>query len=110
MVLAWNCGIRKLRVQSDSAIAVRLLSGSHQASHKYSNLIRNFQELLSRQWEVTIEHIYHEANFAADYLANSGHDLDLGTVIFSSPCNGLMDWLHYDLLGVSIPRSFNNIL
>ncbi|CAN1761177.1 Putative ribonuclease H protein At1g65750, partial [Linum perenne] len=88
MVLAWNCGIRKLSVQSDSAIA----------------------ELMSRQWEVTIEHIYREANFAADYLANSGHDLDIGTLVISSPCNGLLDWLHYDLLGVSIPRSINNIL
>ncbi|CAN1761176.1 Putative ribonuclease H protein At1g65750, partial [Linum perenne] len=110
MVLAWNCGIRKLSVQSDSAIAVKLLSGLHQAPHQHSNLIRNFQELMSRQWEVTIEHIYREANFAADYLANSGHDLDIGTLVISSPCNGLLDWLHYDLLGVSIPRSINNIL
>ncbi|CAN1848082.1 hypothetical protein LINPERHAP1_LOCUS38791 [Linum perenne] len=65
---------------------------------------------MSRPWEVTIEHIYREANFAANYLANSGHELDIGTVVFSSPCNGLLEWIHYDLLGVCLPRPINNIL
>ncbi|CAN1820333.1 Putative ribonuclease H protein At1g65750, partial [Linum perenne] len=88
MELAWSCGIKQLRVQSDSATA----------------------ELKSRQWNVTIEHIYREANFAADYLANSGHELDLGTFVFSYPCNGLRKWLRYDMLGVCLPRQFNNML
>ncbi|CAN1820331.1 Putative ribonuclease H protein At1g65750, partial [Linum perenne] len=110
MELAWSCGIKQLRVQSDSATAVTLLSNPQQCSHQHSNLIRWFQELKSRQWNVTIEHIYREANFAADYLANSGHELDLGTFVFSYPCNGLRKWLRYDMLGVCLPRQFNNML
>ncbi|CAN1796607.1 Putative ribonuclease H protein At1g65750, partial [Linum perenne] len=110
IVLAWDCGIRKLRVQSDSATAVKLMSNPNQAMHQHAILIRRFQELKSRPWEVTIEHIYREANFAADFLANSGHELELGTFVFSSPCNGLLEWLRYDLLGVCLPRQVNNIL
>ncbi|CAN1797605.1 hypothetical protein LINPERHAP1_LOCUS21332 [Linum perenne] len=83
MELAWNCGIRKLKVQSDSAIAVKLLSTTQHDAHQHFNLIRRFQELKSRQWDVTIEHIYREANFAADFLANSGHEY-----VLSLPCNG----------------------
>ncbi|CAN1133467.1 hypothetical protein LINPERPRIM_LOCUS16666, partial [Linum perenne] len=33
----------------------------------------------SRDWEVTIQHIYRKANNAADYLANLGHEFDIGT-------------------------------
>ncbi|CAN1822651.1 Putative ribonuclease H protein At1g65750 [Linum perenne] len=32
-----------------------------------------------------IVHIYREANYAADFLANSGHDQDLGILIFFVP-------------------------
>ncbi|CAN1120234.1 Putative ribonuclease H protein At1g65750, partial [Linum perenne] len=110
LMLAWDKGIRKLKLQSDSTLAVQLLSNMDQAKHQHSNLIRRFQELMSRQWEVSIEHIYCEVNFAADFLANSGHELELDTSFFPLPCNGLVDWLRYDLVGVCLPRQINNIL
>ena len=31
-------------------------------------------ELLGRQWDVKLQHIYHEANGAADLLAKRGKD------------------------------------
>ncbi|CAN1216570.1 hypothetical protein LINPERPRIM_LOCUS662 [Linum perenne] len=65
---------------------------------------------MSHQWEVSIEHIYYDANFFADFLANSGHQLELDTSIFSLPCNCLIDWLCYDLVGICLPRQINNIL
>ncbi|CAN0899546.1 Putative ribonuclease H protein At1g65750 [Linum grandiflorum] len=65
--------------------------------------IRN-RELCSRQWEVHLSHIYREANNVADYLANLGHALSYGMHIFDSPDRGLSHWLHYDLIGVSLPR------
>ncbi|CAN0863352.1 Putative ribonuclease H protein At1g65750 [Linum grandiflorum] len=62
------------------------------------------RELCSRQWEVTISHIYREANFAADYLANLGHSLPYGMHLFDSSDRGLSHWLHYDLFGISLTR------
>ncbi|CAN0909008.1 hypothetical protein LINGRAHAP2_LOCUS25589 [Linum grandiflorum] len=32
-----------------------------------------YHKLSKRQWEVTLNHIYREANYAADYLTNLGH-------------------------------------
>ncbi|CAN1124095.1 Putative ribonuclease H protein At1g65750 [Linum perenne] len=39
--------------------------------------------MMGRDWEVKIQHIYREANYAADYLANLGHSFELGTHVFS---------------------------
>ncbi|CAN1120866.1 Putative ribonuclease H protein At1g65750 [Linum perenne] len=108
MTIAWNHGIRKLQIQSDSVTAVRMLSDALWLNHQHFNLVRSFQELKARNWEVSIEHIYREANNAADFIANSGHDLELGTFIFTSPCNSLLYWIRYDLIGVSLPRQINN--
>ncbi|CAN1174311.1 hypothetical protein LINPERPRIM_LOCUS9819, partial [Linum perenne] len=36
-------------------------------------------------WEVSIHHIYREANSAADYLANLGHSLYFGTHVLDAP-------------------------
>ncbi|CAN0898133.1 Putative ribonuclease H protein At1g65750 [Linum grandiflorum] len=62
------------------------------------------RELCSRQWEVRLSHIYREANNAADYLANLGHSLSYGLHFFDSPDRCLSHWLHYDIIGVSLPR------
>ncbi|CAN0890681.1 hypothetical protein LINGRAHAP2_LOCUS16566, partial [Linum grandiflorum] len=45
-------------------------------------------------WEVRVEHIYREANFAADYLAHFGHNLPPGDIQnFSSFDSSLANWL-----------------
>ncbi|CAN1276616.1 Putative ribonuclease H protein At1g65750, partial [Linum perenne] len=108
MVLAWERGIRKLRIQTESASAVQLLTDMRGLLHQHSSLVNLFQEFNSRPWEVSIEHIFREANNAADFLANSGHQLDLGTTVFYLPCPTLLNWLRYDLLGVCLPRMVNN--
>ncbi|CAN0826658.1 Putative ribonuclease H protein At1g65750 [Linum grandiflorum] len=52
-----------------------------------------------------IVHIYREANYAADYLANLGHSFIFGFHIVNLPNGGLSHWLCYDVIGVSLPRS-----
>ncbi|CAN1141513.1 hypothetical protein LINPERPRIM_LOCUS25540, partial [Linum perenne] len=59
--------------------------------------------------EVSIHHIYCEANNAADYLANLGHQLELWTHVFPVPNNSLMYWLRFDFVGAGLPRLVNNI-
>ncbi|CAN1165036.1 Putative ribonuclease H protein At1g65750, partial [Linum perenne] len=108
MSLAWEKGIHKLRIQSDSTLVVSLLSRDSQTNHQFATLVWRFKELLVREWEITINHIYSEANMATDFLANAGHELELGTTIFSVPCIKLLDWFRYDLVGICLPRRFNN--
>ncbi|CAN0926336.1 Putative ribonuclease H protein At1g65750 [Linum grandiflorum] len=102
--LAWTLGIRRIRVQSDSMAAVSILSKGSQLDHQHAALVLQFTELCNRQWEVNLSHIYREANYAADYLANLGHSLTYGLHLFDSPDRGLSHWLHYDLIGISLPR------
>ncbi|CAN1164507.1 hypothetical protein LINPERPRIM_LOCUS33222, partial [Linum perenne] len=40
--------------------------------NKHASLLHQFSELRSRDWQVSVHHIFREANFAADYLANLG--------------------------------------
>ncbi|CAN1798021.1 Putative ribonuclease H protein At1g65750 [Linum perenne] len=61
MKLAWSKGIRRLKIQTNSKAAVALLSKSMVGNNQYASLIEQFSELCSRDWLVSIHHIYHEA-------------------------------------------------
>ncbi|CAN0917037.1 Putative ribonuclease H protein At1g65750 [Linum grandiflorum] len=102
--LAWTLGIRRIRVQSDSIAAIAILAKDFELEHQHAALVLQFKELCSRHWEVHLSHSYREANYAADYLANLGHSFLYGMHIFDSPDRDLSHWLHYDLIGVSVPR------
>ncbi|CAN0841460.1 Putative ribonuclease H protein At1g65750 [Linum grandiflorum] len=110
--LVWSLGIRKIRVQSDSAAAIAILSNVSSLDHQHTILAMQYQELCNRKWEVTLNHIYREANCAADYLANLGHSFIFGFHIVNLPDRGLSHWFRYDVIGVSLLRStsiLNNI-
>ncbi|CAN0824718.1 Putative ribonuclease H protein At1g65750 [Linum grandiflorum] len=66
--LAWSLGIRRIRVQSDSATAIAILLNGSSLDH---------------------QHIYREANCAADYLANLGHSFMFGFHIVNLLDGGL---------------------
>ncbi|CAN0861950.1 Putative ribonuclease H protein At1g65750 [Linum grandiflorum] len=87
--LAWTLGIRRIQVQSDSMAAITILSKVSELEHQHATLVLQFKELCSRQWEVNLSHIYREANYVADYLANLGHSLTYGIHFFDFPDRGL---------------------
>ncbi|CAN0856284.1 hypothetical protein LINGRAHAP2_LOCUS6457, partial [Linum grandiflorum] len=47
--------------------------------HEHASLVLQFQQLLRREWEVKLFHVYREGNCLADHLAGRGHGLPLGT-------------------------------
>ncbi|CAN1766118.1 Putative ribonuclease H protein At1g65750 [Linum perenne] len=108
MNLAWERGIRKLCIQTDSRAAVDILSCTGARLNRHTSLVQQFHDMKARDWEIQIHHIYREANFAADYLANLGHSFELGTVVHQSPDSSLLYWLRYDLIGVCEPRAIYN--
>ncbi|CAN1788615.1 Putative ribonuclease H protein At1g65750, partial [Linum perenne] len=110
MKIAWDSGIRRLCIQTDSRAAVALLSSNDGRFHQHANLVEQFIDLKNRDWEVIIHHIYREANCVADYLANLGHSFDLGTHVVEAPDNTLLYWLRYDLIGVCTPRFINTTI
>ncbi|CAN1174668.1 Putative ribonuclease H protein At1g65750, partial [Linum perenne] len=70
--------------------------------------LHQFSELYSREWCVSVQHIYREANFAADYLANLGQSLQLGVHVLDYPDPVLADWLRFDLFGSCTSRLIIN--
>ncbi|CAN1192302.1 Putative ribonuclease H protein At1g65750 [Linum perenne] len=81
--LAWSLGLRKVAVQTDSRAAVSILQRGIGMKH---------------------QHVYREANCAADHLANLGHSFSIGMYSFDFPDASLAHWLRYDLIGVALPR------
>ncbi|CAN1191400.1 Putative ribonuclease H protein At1g65750, partial [Linum perenne] len=81
--IAWSLGIRKVAIQTDSSTAVSILQKGVGEQH---------------------QHVYREANCAADYLANFGHSFCVGMYLFQTLDASLAHWLRYDLIGIALPR------
>ncbi|CAN1131193.1 Putative ribonuclease H protein At1g65750 [Linum perenne] len=107
--LAWDAGHRKVLVQSDSQVAVNLLTADSEASHHHAHEVVQFRELVARSWEVRLCHIYREGNHVADYLANLGQQRAIGFHMVSPSDCDLSFHLLYDALGISKPRSILSI-
>ncbi|CAN0860802.1 Putative ribonuclease H protein At1g65750, partial [Linum grandiflorum] len=97
LTLAWNWGL-------DVLAASKLLQQRDNPDHQHSSLVLQFQQLLRREWEVKLFHVYREGNCLADHLAGRGHGLPLGThhVDVSDPA--VASWIAYDRLRSSQPR------
>ncbi|CAN0911645.1 Putative ribonuclease H protein At1g65750 [Linum grandiflorum] len=98
LLLAWEWGARRVAIQTDSLAATKMLQQQAYLDHKHTTLVLQFKELLRRNWEVQLFHIYREGNCLADYLASRGHGLPLGThpVHVSDPA--VATWIAYDPL------------
>ncbi|CAN1120796.1 Putative ribonuclease H protein At1g65750, partial [Linum perenne] len=82
---AWNAGIRELEIQTDSLAAVRLLTNDKATEHQHASLIAQYNRLLDRNWNISLKHIFREANHLADALAERGHVVALG--IHTTSCS-----------------------
>ncbi|CAN1181294.1 Putative ribonuclease H protein At1g65750 [Linum perenne] len=105
---AWEAGYRKLEIQMDSKVAVEILLNANLAtSPQFTLETLEFREWLQRDWVVKVKHVYREANHAADYLANLGHNTTRGShEVDCSDCN-LAYFIRYDCMGISEPRVIN---
>ncbi|CAN1177207.1 Putative ribonuclease H protein At1g65750 [Linum perenne] len=84
--LAWSLGLRKVDVQTDSSAAISILQKGIVTQH---------------------QHVYREANCAADHLAKFGHSCNVGMYFFNFPDSSLAHWLRYDLIGVALLRAIS---
>ncbi len=78
---ALKLGVKNLRVESDSELLVRQLTGVYRVKEpRLIELHRKAQELLRRFDSHRIRHVYREQNRVADKLANRGIDEACGKV------------------------------
>ncbi|KAL9413197.1 hypothetical protein AB3S75_041797 [Citrus x aurantiifolia] len=62
------------------------------------------RELMMRDWRIQIDHIYREANSAADFLSTHALSLPVGVHFLHSVPLGLRSILYSDMYGVSHPH------
>lgn len=101
--MAWDHGIRFLRVEVDNLSITQILADRNYHSNANSSLIWGIKVLLSRDWLISVHHVYREANFAADFFAGMALTLPLGFHLFHQPPPGMTHWLFSDGLGTAFP-------
>ncbi|KAH9680279.1 putative ribonuclease H protein [Citrus sinensis] len=104
LILAWQMGIILLVVEIDSLCVTQLLN--KKSLNATLSLVNDILGLLSRDWQVSVHHVYREANFAADFMASHALTLPLGLHYFTTPPLGVKTWLRNDGLGTAFPRVF----
>ena len=102
--LTWEAGIKRLLVEVDNLCVTQLVSKQVVVPNEFYALVVAIRELISRNWQVSITHIYREANSAADFMANMAHSYPHGLHLFSSPPVGIYSIIVQDLFGVTQPR------
>ncbi|CAN1243679.1 Putative ribonuclease H protein At1g65750, partial [Linum perenne] len=78
LMIAWDIGYKKIHLQLDSMAAVTTILGNQEEDFRHGRMLDTINELRSRNWEVTISHIFLEGNRVADLLAHHGQTLDFG--------------------------------
>lgn len=77
LMFAWEEGIRKVLVQSDSRMAVESLKRAPDAFDPNRELINCCINLIKRKWDCKVEYVDREANLAAKGVAANFENLSL---------------------------------
>ncbi|KAL9432399.1 hypothetical protein AB3S75_027433 [Citrus x aurantiifolia] len=102
--IAWEHGFRFLQVEVDNLGITQLLNTSEANRSGVSSLLWGIKDLLNKDWQISVKHVYREASFAADFLAGMALNLLLGCHIFHSPPIGVHYCLFNDGLGTDFSR------
>lgn len=102
--VAWDRGIQKLWIESDSLTSVNLVKRGCSLTQTYYNLVQSILELCGRSWQVHITHSHREGNRVADILANDGACSGFYTTVLNSPPQHIVNTLRDDTSGASMPR------
>ena len=102
--IAWSLGYTRVILEMDSSCVISRILKQLDIRHPYAMLIRKIHYLISQNWVVQVQHVFREANRAADFMATKGHELHLGMTIFCDPPVGLSSILLDDVRGVAFLR------
>ena len=97
--------MRQIIVECDSRLVVDKITNRMPTDTAYEPIILAIQQLLSKDWEVKIQHIYREANACADWLSKVAYQMPLGLHLLDHCPLALFHLLVADTVGVSWPRS-----
>ena len=102
--MAWDYGFRHLQVGVDNKNVVLFLERAHPPANENAILVKTIRELLARDWIVHMEHVYREANSAADFLASYSLTKPLGLHVLPFPPPDIVGLLCNDAYGIAHSR------
>ncbi|KAK4282627.1 hypothetical protein QN277_013982 [Acacia crassicarpa] len=102
---AWQAGFRRVILESDSLIAVTVLTRGGGAIRE-SRLISRIRTWMNKEWEVQLQHTYREGNMCADWIANYMFDPNIQSdkIFFEEPPGGILLLYQADLAAVGRER------
>ncbi|KAF7823638.1 putative reverse transcriptase [Senna tora] len=103
--VAWEMGLKKLIVETDSRSAQYMLKQGMDVLNLCASLVQNIHELISRDWEVLLHHNFREANKVANSLVVVGHQEPVGMRIIDEPLDCILKLLYDDVNGLGVSRS-----
>lgn len=96
---------RKVIIETDSRSAVRLIKEGCSSLHLLFNLISEIHKTLQLERNFSIDHIFREANRAADCFAKSGMNLDNCSRVFYCIPHFAANVLMADVAGTNDPMT-----
>ncbi|KAK7267371.1 hypothetical protein RIF29_20042 [Crotalaria pallida] len=102
--LAHRKGFTSISLQFDSQSVASILQGAHLGNTSGYSIVTQIRKLLHLPWQVSVQHIYREANKCADAMANIGCNSDWGISFFDNPPPQVASLMLFDVMGGSSPR------
>ena len=90
-----------LLVEVDSLCVSQIISKQVVVPNAFYAIVVAVQELLSRNWQISITHIFRKANSAADFMANMAHSVPHGLHLFTSLPVGIYSIILQDMFGIT---------
>jgi len=87
VLLAVKANYSMISIEGDNLIAIQTLKGECKAPWQIAHIIDDVKASLQQVTQVSIHHIFREANMAADWLSKFGHSITdsfITEVCFSS--------------------------
>ena len=102
--MAWDAGIKRLLVEMDSLCVSQMISKQVVVPNAFYAIAAAIRDLLTRNWKISITHIFREANSTADFMANLAHSVPHELHLFTSPPVGIYSIMLQDMFMVTQPR------
>ncbi|EEF32082.1 nuclease, putative [Ricinus communis] len=106
--IAWNAGFRNIILETDNKTSVDKIYGDSDTKRMgdlEDLLITSIKEMLTKEWNIKLQHQYREGNRVADALANFAVDFSPGQIVaLHYPPESTISLLMEDIWGMKFPR------
>jgi hypothetical protein len=87
----------------DSIIVAQAIQTGRSRSIMGHSLVKHIRQLMCLNWDVSVAHVFCEANYYVDTLVNYGCSIDNGILYFDVCPSQLRHLLLDDIMGITTP-------